>query len=516
MMDYCSFLTLFQTERDVTMMYDCSFLTLFQTERDATMMDDCSFLTLFQTERDATMMDDCSFLTLFQTERDATMMDDCSFLTLFQTERDVTMMDYCRYLSLFQTERDATMMDDCSFLTTERDATMMDDCNHTMLLAVPTVVEENGTVVEFNFTHVPYLNVTCELPIKYAQPMYGYIVPFLLIITIIANTLIVVVLSKRHMRSPTNAVLMAMALSDMFTLLFPAPWLFYMYTFGNHYKPLSPVGACYVWSIMHEVIPATFHTASIWLTLALAVQRYIYVCHAPVARFWCTMPRVLKVVGCIVALAILHQSTRFFDRVYIPMEISWNGHKNVTVCRLGMASWVTEGLNIDFYFTVYYGFRVIFVHTIPCVSLVVLNVLLFRAMREAQLKRARLFKENRKSECKKLRDTNCTTLMLIVVVTVFLLVEIPLAVVTTLHIISSSITEILDYSIANVLVLFTNFFIIVSYPINFAIYCGMSRQFRETFKELFVRGTVVARRNGSSSRYSLVNGPRTCTNETVL
>ncbi|KAI8433665.1 hypothetical protein MSG28_015663 [Choristoneura fumiferana] len=34
------------------------------------------------------------------------------------------------------------------------------------------------------------------------------------------------------------------------------------------------------------VIPAMFHTASIWLTLALAVQRYIYVCHAPVARTW--------------------------------------------------------------------------------------------------------------------------------------------------------------------------------------------------------------------------------------
>jgi hypothetical protein len=106
--------------------------------------------------------------------------------------------------------------------------------------------------------------------------------------------------------------------------------------------------------------------------------------------------------------------------------------------------------------------------------------------------------------------------MLIVVVTVFLLVEIPLAVVTVLHIISSGVTEILDYSIANVLILFTNFFIIVSYPINFAIYCGMSRQFRETFKELFVRGTVTARANGGSSRYSLVNGPRTCTNETVL
>lgn len=106
--------------------------------------------------------------------------------------------------------------------------------------------------------------------------------------------------------------------------------------------------------------------------------------------------------------------------------------------------------------------------------------------------------------------------MLIVVVTVFLIVEIPLAVVTVLHIISNFGPQILDYSIANVLILFTNFFIIVSYPINFAIYCGMSRQFRETFKELFIRGTVVTRRNGGSSRYSLVNGPRTCTNETAL
>ncbi|XP_024085662.1 sex peptide receptor-like [Cimex lectularius] len=120
---------------------------------------------------------------------------------------------------------------------------------------------------------IEYLNITKELPIKYAQPMYGYIMPFLLLITIVANTLIVVVLSKRHMRTPTNAVLMAMALTDMFTLLFPAPWLFYMYTFGNHYKPLSPVGACYAWNYMNEVIPALFHTASIWLTLALAVQR---------------------------------------------------------------------------------------------------------------------------------------------------------------------------------------------------------------------------------------------------
>lgn len=127
----------------------------------------------------------------------------------------------------------------------------------------PSVIPESyNACYSFNYTlnftfelnhTLDYLNVTKELPIKYAQPLYGYIVPFLLIITIIANTLIVVVLSKRHMRTPTNVVLMAMALCDMFTLLFPAPWLFYMYTLGNHYKPLAPVGTCYAYKIMNEV-----------------------------------------------------------------------------------------------------------------------------------------------------------------------------------------------------------------------------------------------------------------------
>ncbi|XP_071450124.1 sex peptide receptor, partial [Hetaerina americana] len=387
-----------------------------------------------------------------------------------------------------------------------------------------------------------YLNVTKELPIEYAQAMYGYAMPALLAVTVVANTLIVVVLSKRHMRTPTNALLMAMALCDMLTLLFPAPWLFYMYTFGNHWRPLFPVAACYAWHLMHEVIPALFHTASVWLTLALAAQRYICVCHAATARSWCTMTTARRGVVAIAAAAALHQSTRFMDRQYEPMDINWNGHKT-QVCRVRPAAWVDQVFTADAYFMAYFAFRVLFVHAIPCAALVVLNVLLFRAMRAAQVKRRKLFQENKRNECRRLRDSNCTTLMLIVVVTAFLAVEIPLAVVTLLHIISSTVSEILDYSVANVLILFTNFFIILSYPINFAIYCGMSRQFRETFKELFVSkqhghaalpqptgdgggadcggtgapSTATALGARRSRTLSVPNGPpRTCTDQTVL
>nr|CAH7747403.1 unnamed protein product [Callosobruchus chinensis] len=338
--------------------------------------------------------------------------------------------------------------------------------------------------------------------------------PFLLLVTMVANTLIVVVLSKRHMRTPTNVVLMAMALCDMFTLLVPSPWLIYMYTLGNHYKPLWPVGWCYAWNVMHEIIPNMFHTASIWLTLALAVQRYIYVCHAPLARKFCTLPNVYKCLANVMILAALHQGFRLIETEYKTVDIVWH-NKTVHVCVRYTTSWVKEYITENVYFITYFMFRVLFVHLIPCVMLVILNLLLFRALKQAQQRRDILLsKKNQKNECKKLRDSNCTTLMLIVVVSVFLVVEVPLVVVTMLHVISSTFIEFLDYYVANTLILFTNFFIILSYPINFAIYCGMSRQFRETFKDLFIKGAP-STRNGSS-RYSIVNGPRTCTNETVL
>ena len=78
---------------------------------------------------------------------------------------------------------------------------------------------------------------------------------------------------------------------------------------------------------------------------------------------------------------------------------------------------------------VFFRFRILFVHWIPCISLVILNFLLFRAMRDAEKKRAKLLNSNRKvnvikgesKESKKIRDANTTTLMLIVVISVICL-----------------------------------------------------------------------------------------------
>ena len=89
-------------------------------------------------------------------------------------------------------------------------------------------------------------------------------------------------------------------------------------------------------------------------------------------------------------------------------------------------------------------FRVLFVHLIPCVSLIVLNTFLFNTMREAEKRREQLLQSKAKSaaiaaaaaaggggggqaaahaakesrETRKIRDSNSTTFMLITVISV--------------------------------------------------------------------------------------------------
>ncbi|XP_033758746.1 sex peptide receptor-like [Pecten maximus] len=353
-------------------------------------------------------------------------------------------------------------------------------------MAASTQVD-NNSFENATMSREPYvLDLTNMFPIRYAVPLLGYFSPVLIFITLVTNTLVVVVLLKKHMRSPTNAILAGMALSDMFTGLFPLPVFLYFFSMG-HYKEYIPYNWCFTYKFMSELIPTIFHTASIWLTMALAIQRYIYICHSFQARKWCTITNVLYGTFAIYVIAILSQLSRFFDFNYIPTKIPsrLDPNRTMTACEEVMRPWVRE--HVDLYYNVYYWFRVICIHLIPCAFLVVLNALLISAMRTAQLRRMQLLKQNKKSESKKLKDSNCTTLMLVAVVGLFLLVELPLGIIMIVNIIDNTFSlEIFTvnetYGIMN---LISNFFILLSYPLNFFIYCGMSRQFRETFKRMF-------------------------------
>lgn len=65
---------------------------------------------------------------------------------------------------------------------------------------------------------------------QYVVPIYGYASPVLIIITVVTNCLVCAVLLRKNMRSPTNALLVAIAAADLLTGVLPAPCFFYFYT----------------------------------------------------------------------------------------------------------------------------------------------------------------------------------------------------------------------------------------------------------------------------------------------
>ncbi|XP_014665909.1 PREDICTED: sex peptide receptor-like [Priapulus caudatus] len=352
-----------------------------------------------------------------------------------------------------------------------------------------------------------------QTPVEYAVPMLGYIGPVFIIFTVIFNTLVVIVLLKKHMRTSTNVLLTAMAVSDTLTGLVILPWCMYYYSFQNYKQPMSLLW-CKIYQFTEELIPTIFHTASIWLTMSLAIQRYIMVCKTRHAKKWCSMHRVKWGIVFIYVTSILYNIPRFVDIDFLmvevpwpmPLEGAWVDKPFKEHCAFQTKSWVV-GIE-DIYYNIYYWFRVVCVHFVPCTTLVVLNACLLNAMRKAQQRRKKLMQENRCSESKKLRDTNCTTAMLIVVVTVFLIVEIPTGIVFIFHILANTFQiQIMEVRDMNVVSLTTAFLIILSYPINFFIYCGMSKQFRNTFKQLFVKGDGRNSINSTREReYCTLNG----------
>jgi hypothetical protein len=105
-----------------------------------------------------------------------------------------------------------------------------------------------------------------------AYPVYGILSPAITAFTVVTNSLVCVVLLRPNMRSATNVLLVAMALSDMLTGVWPLPCYINFYTLGRG-ADYVPYHWCFVYNCLTEYLPIVCHTASIWLTVGLAVHR---------------------------------------------------------------------------------------------------------------------------------------------------------------------------------------------------------------------------------------------------
>ncbi|CAJ0560357.1 unnamed protein product, partial [Mesorhabditis spiculigera] len=378
-----------------------------------------------------------------------------------------------------------------------------------------------------------------QVPLEWALPLYGYLMPLVVALTVATNSFIVVVLSHKYLRTPTNFVLLAMAVSELLTGVCCIPWFLYYYTFGGYHTDAEsglPSIWCQLIPFMASFFPSIFHATAIYLTVYLAIQRYVYICIPTLVRRFCTIKYSKKVLIFIWIFSTL---------IYAPEALA-NYHqskvvKNIFTGQISRQCYRTQSgfllwIGPNLYYKVFYTIQTVLVHSGPCLLLVIFTWKLVSAIREADKrhlhlmkkvpnhrkqddevsidcgsmtisvgnmssgnekrrdyssfrstlatdslvrKMSKIYKKN-SNEPKRVQGLKQNTRMLVVVILLFLVTEIPAAMIFTVHVLSVSFRlGHTNYQMLNTSLIIRNVLIVISYPFRFAIYCGMSQQFRE-------------------------------------
>lgn len=168
--------------------------------------------------------------------------------------------------------------------------------------------------------------------------------------------------------------------------------------------------------------------------------------------------------------------------------------------------------------------QAILVKLVPCTGLTILSVLLVHFMKQTEARRRRLgggppkkakakakattkakAKASPRDEDSRDRKTNRTTRMLLVVVALFLLTEFPQGILSLLSgVLSGDFVEEVYVPLGDLLDIVT----LVNNGVNFILYCSMSKQFRDTFVQVFCRRCYEAGQTTSGAGASRA-APRT-------
>ncbi|BFZ21252.1 hypothetical protein BsWGS_24290 [Bradybaena similaris] len=314
-------------------------------------------------------------------------------------------------------------------------------------------------------------------------------VPLVVFIGVVGNSLSLVVLTRKCMRSSTNSYLTALALFDLLYLLFS-------FTLSlNHYRCFSSSYSYVHWFPVARVFTDMFANVSVILTVTFTVERYIGVCHPMKGRIICTSQRAKHITAIVSTVAILCTAPEFWE-----MEVVNRRVNNQTVAR----AVYTELASTPSYEIGYYWFFVCMFTLLPLVLLCVFNgILICTVIKAARLRKEMTLLAPVRPSCKsnssssnsvgrsQSKEQQKITKMLITVVLAFIVCQLPgalLLLVKTYNALAGvqlSKDKETNLRIAGNV---TNLLIQTNAAINFILYSAISTKFRRVFHRVICRG----------------------------
>ena len=263
-------------------------------------------------------------------------------------------------------------------------------------------------------------------------------IPIVVVFGVLGNVLNIVVLTRKWMRSSTNYYLTSLAIYDILYLVFVITNI----QEQNH---------------IVEVCLNIASNTGVWLTLTFTIERYICVCHPMRGIVLCTPKRAKYVIVSVCIAGALVTFPEFFAET-LEKRDSYNlGYKNL----------------IQTLFTY-----------LPLTLLFAFNALLVRSVIRASRRRSAMVHGTSMTSHHVRNDAEQSrvTTMLIVIVVVFLVCQLPQAIMNTMTTVDTMSTDTV-YILNNVF----NLFVVINSAVNFVLYSAVSSKFRRTFRHVFLR-----------------------------
>ncbi|XP_071057698.1 G-protein coupled receptor dmsr-1-like [Onthophagus taurus] len=335
---------------------------------------------------------------------------------------------------------------------------------------------------------------------KSYREIHGYLSVLVCIFGSVANILNICILTTREMRWPTNFILTGIAVADLFVMLVYIPFASHQYL--NSKPTHHSDNYSYSWVVylkFYASFSLIFHFISCCLTVILAVWRYIAINHPQNNKLWYAVNNVKSTLYAILFIYVIcpvicipvylaqniKSNRRYVDNNSIILNKKYlGGDYNITVYTIDISG--------DFVYATFWVYTVV-IKLVPCVLLTILSMRLISALMDTKKRRRELINNSgvplkdqsvlkQRRHIEKELQTDRTTRMLVAVLLLFLITELPQAILGLFCILMGK--DFLNQCyipLGDVI----DMLALVNSAINFILYCSMSRQFRSAFGELF-------------------------------
>ncbi|KAK6186579.1 hypothetical protein SNE40_008593 [Patella caerulea] len=371
----------------------------------------------------------------------------------------------------------------------------------TMFNLSTTLAPPEGSSCDLGYIPGVLSQATAERLVHFSTEyavIHGYISAVVCTFGIMANVANIIVLTRKNMISSTNTILMWLAVADLFTMLSYLPFIMRFYIFREKdlqmFRTRDFAWICFL--MFHASFGIVCHTVAIWLTIALAIFRYIYICMPTKGAIYCNIRRARITIFSVYLLTIIicipnYIVNKISSGDLVADQIKTNGDDYSGLINVTRPTVLSDiyyhpdirvGTPAAQFISKSNGYiQSILVKLIPCAMLTTLTILLIHAMHKAYRKRMRLKSQGRKAESEKHGEHNRTTGMLLAVVVLFMLTELPQGILTLMTLFEPCLQNYVYNPLGDLV----DIMALINNSINFVLYCTMSKQFRDTFMDVF-------------------------------